>query len=78
MLRICPYVKQFTNFFVCHLELEQFLEDYAYDPDEGLEIRPEVAEELEQSITDHESGEIKGRPLQEVAKEFGVPLKCTH
>lgn len=66
------------EFFVCHLELEQFLEDYAYDPDERLEIRPEVAEELEQSITEHESGEIKGRPLQEVAKEFGVPLKCTH
>ena len=66
------------EFFVCHLELEQFLEDYAYDPDEGLEIRPEVAEELEQSIRDHEAGEIKGRPLQEVAKEFGVPLKCTH
>ena len=66
------------EFFVCHLELEQFLEDYAYDPDEGLEICPEVAEDLEQSITHHEAGEIKGRPLQEVAKEFGVPLKCTH
>ncbi len=60
------------EFFVCHLELEQFLEDYAYDPDEGLEIRPEVAEALEQSITDHESGEIKGRPLQEVAKEINL------
>ena len=66
------------EFFVCHLELEQFLENYAYDPDEGLEIRPEVAEELEQSVIDHKSDEIKGRPLQEVAKEFGVTLKCTH
>ena len=66
------------EFFVCHLELEQFLEDYECDPDEGLEIDPEVAEELEQSITHHEAGKIKGRPLQEVAKEFGVPLKCTH
>ena len=65
------------EFFVCHLELEQFLEDYAYDPDEGLEIRPEIAEELEQNIMDRESGETKGRPLHEVAKEFGVPLKCT-
>ena len=72
-----PLREAVYEFFVCHLELEQFLEDYAYDPDEGLEIRPKVAEELEQSIT-HESGEIKGRPLQEVAKEFGVPLKCTH
>ena len=66
------------EFFVCHLELEQFLEDYEYDPDEGLETRPEVVEELEQSVTHHEAGEIKGRPLQKVAKEFGVPLKCTH
>ena len=66
------------EFFVCHLELEQFLEDYEYDPDEGLEIRPEVTEELEQSIADHESGKVRGRPLQEVAKEFGVQLKCTH
>ena len=66
------------EFFMCHLELEQFLEDYEYDPDEGLEIRSEVAKELEQSIADHKSGEVKGRPLQEVAKAFGVRLKCIH
>ncbi len=66
------------EFFVCHLEFEQFLENYEYDPDEGLEIQPEVAEELEQSITDHKSGRVKGTPLQEVAKTFGVNLKCTH
>lgn len=66
------------EFFVGHLEFEQFLEDYEYDPDEGLEIQPEVAEELEQSITDHKSGRVKGTPLQEVAKTFGVNLKCTH
>jgi hypothetical protein len=65
----------FYEFFVCHLELEQFLEDYEYDPDEELEVCPEVAEELEQSIADHESGKVKGRPLQEVAKELGVTLK---
>ena len=73
-----PLREAVYEFFVCHLELEQFLEDYGYDPDEGLETRPEVTEELEQSITHHETGEIKGRSLQEVAKEFGVPLKCTH
>lgn len=66
------------EFFVCHLEFEQFLEGYEYDPDEGLEVQPEVAEELEQSITDHKSGRVKGTPLQEVAKRFGVNLKCTH
>ena len=66
------------EFFVCHLEFEQFLEDYEYDPDEGLEMQPEVAEELEKSITDHKSRKVKGIPLQEVAKTFGVNLKCTH
>lgn len=66
------------EFFVCHLEFEQFLEDYEYDPDEGLEMQPEVAEELEQSITDHKSGKVKGIPLQEVAKTLGINLKCTH
>ena len=70
--------KAIYEFFVCHLEFEQFLEDYEYDPDEGLEIQPEVAEELEQSITDHKSGKVKGTPLPEVAKTFGVNLKCTH
>ena len=64
----------FYEFFVCHLELEQFLEDYEYDPDEELEIRPEVAEELERSITDYESGKVKGSSLEEIAKEFGVKL----
>ena len=73
-----PLREAVYEFFVCHLELEQFLEDYVYDPDEGLEICPEVAEDLEQSITHHETGEIKGRPLQEVAKEFGVPLEWTN
>lgn len=67
----------FYDFFVCHLELEQFLENYDYDPDEGLEIRPEVAEELDQSIADYESGKVKGRSLEEVAKDLGIELKCT-
>lgn len=65
------------EFFVCHLEFEQFLEDYEYDPDEGVQIRSEIDDELEQSITDHEAGKVKGRSLQDVAKEFGVTLKCT-
>ena len=59
----------FYEFFVCHLELEQFLEDYDYDPDEGLALRPEVAAEFEQSIADIEVG---GRTysLEEVFAEF--------
>lgn len=62
----------FFEFFVCYLELEQFLEDYHYDPDEGLELRPEVAERLEQSVAEHESGEVKAIPIEEVAKKLGL------
>jgi hypothetical protein len=54
------------------LELEQFLEDYYYDPDEGLELRPEVAERLERSVAEHESGKVKAIPIEEVAKKLGL------
>lgn len=67
----------FFEFFVCYLELEQFLEDYHYDPDEGLELRPEVAERLERSVAEVEAGTAELIPLEEVAKELGVKLKCT-
>ena len=59
----------FYEFFVCHLELEQFLEDYDYDPDEGLELRPEVAAELERSIAEVEAGG-KTYSLEEVFAKF--------
>ena len=59
----------FYEFFVSHLELEQFLEDYDFDPDEGLELRPEIAAELEQSITEVEAGG-KTYSLEEVFAEF--------
>ncbi|RKU09200.1 hypothetical protein C6503_21925 [Candidatus Poribacteria bacterium] len=62
----------FLQFFVCYLELEQFLEDYYYDPDEGLELRPEVAERLERSVAEHESGKVKAIPIEEVAKKLGL------
>ena len=62
----------FFEFFVCYLELEQFLEDYHYDPDEGLELRPEVAERLERSVAEHASGKVKSIPIEEVAKKLGL------
>ena len=65
------------EFFVCYLELEQFLENYYYDPDEGLELRPEVAERLERSVAEVEAGTAELISLEEVAKELGVKLKCT-
>ena len=63
---------EFLDFFVHYLELEQFLEDYDYNPDEGLELRPEVAERLEQSVADYESGTVKAVPVEEVAKKLGL------
>lgn len=67
----------FFEFFVSYLELEQFLEDYHYDPDEGLELRPEVAARLEQSVAEVEAGTAELIPLEKVAKELGIKLKCT-
>ncbi len=67
-----PLKLAFFEFFVCYLKLEQFLEDYDYDPDEGLELRPEVAERLEQSVAAYESGEVKPTPIEEVAKKLGL------
>ena len=62
----------FLDFFVYYLELEQFLEDYYYDPDEGLELRPEVAERLERSVAEHASGKVKAIPIAEVTKKLGL------
>ena len=62
----------FLEFFVCYLVLEQFLEDYYYDPDEGLELRPEVAERLERSVAEVEAGTAELIPLEEVAKKLGL------
>ena len=67
-----PLKSAFLEFFVCYLELEQLLEDYYYDPDEGLELRPEVAERLERSVAEHESGKVKAIPIEEVAKKLGL------
>ena len=67
----------FRELYVAYELLEVAFEDYHYDPDEGLELRPEFAEELDQRIADHEAGRTEMFTLEEVAKEFGVKLKCT-
>ena len=59
----------FREFFVAYEILELALEDYHYDPDEGLEFRPEVLERLEQSIADIEAGG-KTYSLEEVFEEL--------
>ena len=72
--RLCD---EFYEFFVCYLELELFLENYDYDPDEGLELRPEFIEKLEREDEYIKSGG-KMFTLQEVAKKLGVELKCVN
>lgn len=66
---------EFYEFFVCYLELELFLENYDYDPDEGLEVRPEFIEELKREDEYIKSGG-KMFTLEEVAKKLGIKLKC--
>ena len=68
----------FREFFVAYELLELVLEAYHYDPDEGLELRPEVAERLDRSVAEVEAGTAKLIPFEEVAKKFGIVLKCTH
>ena len=62
---------EFYEFFVCYLELELFLENYDYDPDEGLELRPEFIEELKREDEYIKSGG-KMFTLEEVAKRLGT------
>ena len=66
---------EFYEFFVCYLELELFLENYDYDPDEGLEVRPEFIEKLKREDEYIKSGG-KMFTLEEVAKNLGIKLKC--
>ena len=63
--RLCA---EFFEFFVCYLELELFLENYDYDPDDGLELRPEFIEKLERENEYIKSGG-KMYTLEEVAEE---------
>ena len=67
----------FQELYVAYELLEVAFENYHYDPDEGLEFCPEFAEELDRRIADHEAGTAETISLEEVAKKFGVKLKCT-
>ena len=62
----------FREFFVAYELLELALEDYYYDPDEGLEIRTEFAEELDQRIADYETGRTKPVPMEKIFKKLGI------
>ena len=62
----------FREFFVAYELLELTLEAYHYDPDEGLELRPEISAEVDQSIADYESGSVQAVPMEKVAKKLGL------
>ena len=62
----------FREFFVAYELLELALEEYHYDPDEGLEMRPEFLKELDQRIADYEAGKAKLIPADEVFKKLGI------
>ena len=54
-------------------ELQQLIRKTIYemlDPDYGLELRPEIEKDLEESMKQKERGE--GIPLEEVKKHLGL------
>lgn len=61
-------VNEFKNLIkeIIHYELENF------DPDNGLELREEVKEELKQYYADKKSGKLKVFDGEEVFKKLGV------
>ena len=59
----------FREFFVAYELLELALEDYHYDPDEGLEISPECAAELDK-VDEYLKTGGKTYSFEEVFKEF--------
>ncbi len=62
----------FREFFVTYELLELELESYDFDPDEGLELKPDIDAEIDQSIADYESGKIETVPIEEVARKLGL------
>lgn len=71
-----PLLSAFFAFFVEHLALELFMEDYGYDSDEGLEFRAELLEEIEHNLAEKAAGRTQAIPLADVAKRFGIELSC--
>ena len=51
--------------------VEQKLQEILGDPDEGLELKPDVVKRLQKSLASVKSGK-RGIPLSQVAGEFGL------
>ncbi len=62
-------VEQLTD-LIRHI-VEQCLDEYFGDPDEGKEIKEEVRQQLLEQMKRKEAGE-RGIPLEEVVKQLGL------
>lgn len=51
--------------------VEEKLQEFLGDPDEGLELKEEVKERLKRTMAALKRGE-KGKPLEQVARELGL------
>ena len=51
--------------------VEEKLQEILGDPDQGLEVKEEVKEKINHSLTAMKHGE-KGIPVEQVAKELGL------
>ncbi|MDP2730444.1 MAG: hypothetical protein Q8O55_08170 [Dehalococcoidales bacterium] len=54
--------------------VEEKLQELLGDPDQGLELREDIKERLEQSLTAVRGGDW-GIPVEQVAKEIGLDWK---
>lgn len=48
------------------------LQDPTYDPDYGLKLKPEVEQELIESLKEIKEGKVKGIPLVEARRLLGL------
>ena len=55
-----------------YIATNEALLDFFGDPDEGLELKEEVAEQLKESVEAARQGKIRLIPLEEVKKRLGV------
>jgi hypothetical protein len=62
-------VEEFKS--MIEIAVEEKLRELLGDPDEGLSLRPEIAEQLRRSLAATESGQ-RGVPADEVARRLGL------
>lgn len=51
--------------------VDEVLEEFFGDPDQGLKLKEEVRQQLIESLKEREAG-VRGIPAEEVAKKLGL------